>query len=115
MKVINVGLCEGRHEIPGVTEFIFGNSINPTDFDAMFKTAMRWAAEHCDIRTDYAVPINGMEDCMSYTSDVRVNLYVTGLTAATAAVIKVCALNGIGLTLKHYDRESGQYIDQFMF
>lgn len=42
-------------------------------------------------------------------------VYVTGLTPATVAIIKFCSLNGIKLTLKHFDRDSNSYIDDVVF
>ncbi|MFR5853196.1 MAG: hypothetical protein ACLUE8_01960 [Lachnospiraceae bacterium] len=37
MNEIIVGLCESRHPLP-VEEYIFPESVNPIDFDGMYKT-----------------------------------------------------------------------------
>jgi hypothetical protein len=42
-------------------------------------------------------------------------VYVTGLSAALAAVIRGCAYNGVPLTLMHYDRDTGEYAEQVIF
>lgn len=42
-------------------------------------------------------------------------VYVTGLTLVTAELIKVCALNGIKLTLMHYNSVTGEYVAQGIF
>ena len=116
-KVISVGLCKARHGMP-VSECVFPNTIeNPADYNFMHKTCVEWVSKHCDVHIhwDTAMPINGADQGSCYESDVRVNLYVTGLTAATAAFIKVCAMNGVGLSLMHYDPNTGAYNEQYMF
>ena len=88
-----VGLCASRHSMP-VSGYIFPETVDPMAFDAMEQTASAFI------------------DSMAGRDLV---VYVTGLTAATAAVIKVCALRGIGLTLMHYNRETGEYVPQKIF
>lgn len=39
-------------------------------------------------------------------------VYVTGLTVATTAVIRACYTLGIPLTLRHFDRNAGEYYSQ---
>lgn len=39
-------------------------------------------------------------------------VYVTGLTVATTAVIRACYTLGIPLTLRHFDRSTGEYFPQ---
>lgn len=39
-------------------------------------------------------------------------VYVTGLTVATAAVIRACYTLCIPLTLRHFDRSTGEYFPQ---
>ena len=91
MKV-EAGLFKGRHQLP-VKNFIFTGEVSPCDFKQMDEVAWCWL--------------------MRYTTPGDVlYLYVTGLTAATVAVIKACKLAGVGLVLMHYDRQSGQYVPQ---
>ena len=39
MNTEKFGLCLGRHNIPGVESYIFGNEIDPLDLDGMEKQA----------------------------------------------------------------------------
>lgn len=85
-----MALCEGRHEIPeAVDGAIFGNTIHPLDIKGMRKTA--------------AEKLNGVQ---------VLDLYVTGLTVALVEVMNYCHVNGVALTLWHFDRESGTYYAQ---
>ena len=86
---MNLGLCKGRHEIAGVTEYVFPQEVDPLDVDGLLAQA--------------SSAIHGAD---------FVNLYVTGLTVALVAVINACAIQQIPLTLWHYDRESGEYYPQ---
>lgn len=88
-----VGLCASRHPMP-VSGYIFPETVDPMAFDAMEKTASAF--------------VEGM-------AGKGLVVYVTGLTAATAAVIKVCALRGTSLTLMHYNRDTGEYVPQKIF
>lgn len=82
-------LCRGRHSTPA-SEAIFPAEVNPIDTDALY--GMAWDS----------IP----ED----TTDLVV--YVTGLTPAMLAVVKVCADRRISLVAMHYDRVSGEYYPQ---
>lgn len=83
------GLCKGRHSVP-VTDYIFPEEIDPTDFDGMTRMANAAIPDDAD----------------------AIDLYVTGLTAATLAVVSVCESRMIGLTAYHFDRETGDYLPQ---
>lgn len=85
-------LCAGRHMIPGDPPSIFPAVVDPTDVDGLYATA--------------AAAIPGDADA--------VMLYVTGLTVATLAVVKVCKDRGIPLTCLHFDKDSGSYFPQQM-
>lgn len=89
---IEAGLFKGRHELP-VKNYIFTGEISPVDFKHMDEVAVCWVMQH------------------TAPGDVLF-LYVTGLTAATVAVIKACKALGVGLVLMHFDRESGKYVPQ---
>ena len=111
-----VGLCAARHALP-VTEFIFPEVVNPTDFDGMEKTVEDFILQHVGLTVTERQALDQRygEDVPCYTGKRSLIVYVTGLTACTAAVIKACALNGVSLTLMHYDRESGEYLPQQIF
>ena len=86
-------LCDGRHEhreIRGLPA-IFGNVVDPFDFEGMSKTA--------------AMKLRGIKS---------LDLYVTGITPAVAVVLNVCMINLIPCCLWHYDRNTDSYVPQEM-
>jgi len=87
---MKIGLVKGRHEMP-VSEYVFEQLEDVLDFDGMYKHALE--------------TLRGVD---------HVDLYVTGLTAATAAVIRACYEYKCGLVLWHYDVASGEYKHQFI-
>lgn len=82
-------LCKGRHVTPADMA-VFENTLDPTDVDGLYSAA--WDA----------IP----EDCEA------LDIYVTGLTVAMLAVVKVCEQRQIDLTAWHYDRNADQYYPQ---
>ena len=114
---VTVGLCASRHAMP-VQEYIYPESVeDPTDFEWMDKIAEDFVLHHVGLTTvtRQALDQRWGEDVPCWAGERTLVVYVTGLTACTAAVIKACALNGVGLTLMHYDRESGEYLPQLIF
>lgn len=111
-----VGLCAARHAMP-VTEYIYPESVDPTDFSGMEKVAEDFVLQHVGLTVTERQALDQRygEDVPCWSGKRSLIVYVTGLTACTAAVIKVCALNGVNLTLMHYDRESGEYLPQRIF
>lgn len=83
-------LCEGRHEMP-CSDAIFGRIDDPTDIAALYRAAM--------------------DKVINYTSIV---VYVTGLSVALVAIINACHDRGINLCLRHFDRNTGKYYDQWV-
>ena len=92
IKNIKVGLVEGRHDLP-VSDFIYQEG------DITFPLDMKKLAQIADKRLSEAGAISSFEDRFNPTS---INLYVTGLTAATTAVIRVALVKGYLLTLYQY-------------
>lgn len=91
----NFGLCEGRHEIASVTEYVFGNTISdPTDTAGLEEKAFAFFMD------------NGVK------STECINIYVTGLTVALIAAINAAKEIGAIVTLYHFDRETGRYFEQ---
>lgn len=113
---VTVGLCASRHAMP-VTEFIFPEAVNPTDFDGMERIVEKFILHRVGLchAERKALDQAYNDDVVCYTGKRNLIVYVTGITAATAAVIKVCALNGVSLTLMHYDRATGKYLPQQIF
>lgn len=96
MKYI-FGLCESRHQIDKVNEYIFNSNFfkeenSIFDYDRMF-TQIDNMFKHI-------------------TKDDTIDLYVTGLTSALVAVINYCNYHYIQLTLYHYDKNTGDYCSQ---
>lgn len=111
-----VGLCASRHAMP-VNSYIYPESVDPTDFEWMDKIAEDFILHHVGLTVTERQALDQRygEDVSCWSGKRTLIVYVTGLTACTSAVIKACALNGVGLTLMHYDRESGEYLPQLIF
>lgn len=95
MEKLTIGLVEGRHDLP-VTEFIYQEG------DITFPLDMGHLAEIADKRLSQLGAI-------TYTS---LDVYVTGLTAATLALMRVAFVRGYLVTFRHFDRDSGSWIPQ---
>ena len=116
MEKIVCGLCTARHPLP-VAEYIYPGTVNPLDFDGLRVAAVKFILDRVGVESVYAQPINGNDytDTACFRGRRELVVYVTGLTAATAAVIAACAENGVHLTLMHFDRDSGDYKPQVIF
>lgn len=101
---LNMGLCEGRHEIPQVTDgYIFPSEVNPTDIYGLRITAWNNLYElytNKGLDFDVDMPV--------------LHLYVTGLTVALVEVINMCKKLDITLILYHYNRETNDYYPQYV-
>ena len=84
-----LGLCRGRHDIPGVEEYIFDTNVDPLDTKRLYQTAMT------------TVPERG-----------NLDLYVTGLSVALLAVVGACEDRLCTLRCWHYVRDTGSYYPQ---
>lgn len=93
---LSLGLIRGRHEMP-VDGYLFSYIPDVFDFEGMYEKVVQF-----------------LQDCYQANyengaASILVNLYVTGLTAATAAVIKACSDEAVSLNLYHYDRDADTY------
>ena len=79
-KVYIYGLCENRHRFP-VKEGIFPHTVEHINEVQLEDIAEKRIPLDCD----------------------RLAVYVSGLTIAMLAVVKVCARRGIKLTAYHYN------------
>ena len=119
-KMIKLGLTD-RHAgegMPEVDGFIFSSIIDDvTDVKAMYKMAADAILPMLDFKkvAKEALANADMGDQIVWESDKGIDLYVTGLTSLTAAVIKLAANNGIPLTLWHFDRATNTYFPQVIF
>lgn len=111
-----VGLCEGRHEMP-VDKYIFKSVLDVHDYEAINKTVMDFLVNEVGISLRNTCGINQSYGCDEpcFTGDKDLVVYVTGLTALTVAIVRACALNGVSLTLMHYDCISKEYVPQDVF
>ena len=102
---LNMGLCEGRHEIPQVTDgYIFPSEVNPIDLRQLNNIAVDRLMDICE--KEY----NDKKQIIE-----QLNLYVTGLTVALVEVINVCRKLDITLRLYHYNRETNDYYVQIVY
>ncbi len=95
MEKLTIGLVEGRHDLP-VTDYLFQEG------DITFPLDMKELAQIADKRLSEL-------GAVTYTS---LDLYVTGLTAATLAVMRVAFVRGYLVTFHHFDRNSGMWLAQ---
>lgn len=121
MEEIRVGLIRGRHALP-VDEYIFNEELNfPLDYKKLDETVMDFINENVGIRLTYGIGIDREPDYGELVCDLireglkKLTVYVTGLTPCTASLIKVCARNGVALTLMHYDPTTQTYSPQVIF
>lgn len=115
-KVI-IGSVKGRHAMP-VSEFIFNESIaDPTDVGAIRQHVENVLTKKIKlgVRTGAGLNQESYEDVLVRIGDKALTLYVTGLTIVTVEVVRFCAINGVSLTLMHFDSESGEYFDEVIF
>ena len=95
--LINVGLCAGRHDIEGITDYIFNEPIeNPNDFITLRQIANKKLEE------------------MWYDGNC-INIYVTGLSQALTIVLsEIYSLHQVTdekllIQVFHWDRETETY------
>lgn len=98
-KIIKLGLCKGRHEIPEISNYIFEMEVNPLDIEGLESQALEIIMKYFPY----------------YLHEGKLELYVTGLTVALISVLNVCKKNGIEVTLFHFNRESGNYYQQQVY
>lgn len=101
-KNIKLGLIEGRHDLP-VSDFIFQEG------DITFPLEMGKLAQIADKRLSEFGAVSSFEDRFNPS---QIDVFVTGLTAATTAVIRVALMKGYLLTLHHFDRDSQTWLPQ---
>ena len=90
-----VALCAGRHKIPQAKDgYIFENIPDPTN-TLILQAQAQSALKEFHVR--------------------YVDLYVTGLTQALVATINAAKVEGISLTLYHYNKDTGEYFAQPVF
>lgn len=118
MNNITVGLIKGRHEMP-VDGYIFAGAIADVhDYSAIRRHVETWIAENVGIvRRNFCIGLNQADsnDVECFCGENSLTVYVTGLTSVTAEVIRCCAINGVSLTLMHFNSATGEYEKQCIF
>ena len=115
MTKLKLGTINGRHELPVdgcILEEITSFSIDKIEEEVkgklleLFPTAegRSYSPANAMDYTDIVVAFRG-----------HLDLFVTGYTPVTTAVIKYCHQLGISLNLYHFDRDSGEYVRQEIF
>lgn len=118
---LKLGLCAGRHEIPGISEYIFSEIpdevVNrPYLMDtAAQKSLLSILRSHGYYVTDDEGEDEGEDEtCVvkeAYT-DISLDIFVTGLTVALIAALNVCRREEIPVTLWHWDKDANNYFSQ---
>lgn len=95
--MVKVGLINNRHPMP-VQNYIFEKEIeNVFDFESIKNEIKEFILESV------------------YSGKNELVCYITGLSSVTAALVQVCAVYGVELTLMHYDRDTDEYVPQVIF
>lgn len=112
---VRVGLIKGRHEMP-VNEYIFDEIEDVLDFNKMNETIYSFLENRVGISIVTSTGINQIDysDVTCLKGNKKLIVYCTGLTAAVAQLIKLCMLNGISLSLMHYNRDNDDYVEQII-
>lgn len=111
-----VGLIKGRHDLP-VPDYIFDSIEDVLDFQSIRNSIADFLNKEAGIKTVDGSAINQFD----YTTvqilhgSNELVVYITGLTPVVAELIRQCALNGVSLTLMHYNREANAYVPQNIF
>lgn len=98
-KTYKLGLCDNRHEIKDVTTCIFAEGSIAFPIDP--KTLRNQVVDRFN-----ELGITDHDDLI---------IYVTGLTPALTAVIRIAFKHSMTLTLMHYDKDSKSYIEDVLF
>ena len=119
VTILNVALCQGRHEIPQATDgYIFDEITDVKDLKAMRDTMLNF---HLNNRVCQFNQCNDCLSCEEYWGcggmnsafyHMHLNIYVTGLTVALIEALTYCACHSISVTLYHFDRDTNDYFAQ---
>lgn len=115
-NIVRVGLIKDRHTMP-VKEYIFDRVPNVFDYEYMTNIVNSFLRNRMDIEVTDGIALNqcNLENVPIIKGKKKLVVYVTGLTSATAEVIKWCAKHGVSLTLMHFDYSTGGYRSQVIF
>ena len=104
---IKVGLIADRHKMP-VNDYIFNNEVyDMFNYTFIDSTVSEFILNKIGISVD--------SETNEHIADKDLVVYITGLTSATASVIKMCSIYKVNLTLMHYNIQTGSYERQVIF
>ena len=110
-----VGLIKGRHDLPVDDYIIDYDIVDPyEEYGKIKETINDFLVDTVGITTKHGCAINqaSCEDVTCYSGKKELVVYITGLTIATSELVKQCMLNGVHLTLMHYNAKNGEYFEQ---
>ena len=116
-KVIKVGTIEGRHDMP-VDMFIINEVIDPMDFkkiNHMINDRMKEIFEPFIVsKSGVAINASTWDESMVFEApDIRVEVFVTGFTPVTIAIIQWMNRNGIDFVPMHWNRDTNTFVPQW--
>ena len=135
-KILKLGVCEGRHDMPSGVNFIFSELSseeikNPLLLQGKVVERLHeviaqnglsevttWLlpSEHLasSVPSDYLDVYGSYPSIHSSEGAVEIQLYATGLTVALLAILQAIKLVAYcnKLTVMHFDRDSGEYYEQ---
>lgn len=114
-KIIRVGVCKGRHEMP-CSDYVFDKIEDPTNIEylrAIAKAYFQMLWECCPHQKCYYSD----EWCMDHyvtKIDAVIEIYVTGLTVAVIETVRAALyyFSGYDVVLMHYDSKTNTYYPQ---
>lgn len=117
MKTITTGLIKGRHQMPVDTYIFEGDIQNVHDYEKISAKILEFLEDEVSIGIYTGQALNSYDytDIQCLRGNKKLEVYVTGLTPVTAELIKLCALNGISLTLFNFNSATGKYERQVIF
>ena len=113
-----VGLIKGRHDLPVEDYIINYNIIDPyEEYEKIKESINNFLIEKIGIAIKNGCAINqaSYSDVPCYQGSEALVVYVTGLTIVTSELVKQCMLNGVRLTLMHYNAKTGEYFAQAIY
>lgn len=114
-RIIKIGTVAGRHEMP-VDGYILDKVENPSDIEGIRKDVNVALMETLGgfVKSGWGIPVNGYDDaCIWHAPDIKVQLFVTGLTVVTVAALSFLVRNGFSVDVMNYNRETEEYAPMY--
>lgn len=109
--IVEYGLIKDRHEMP-VKDFIFEDPTIPNtlmfNYDKLNRMIREWIVIHVPFIDDPTKPGKKI-------GGVTLQVYITGLTCCTTALVKVCNEMRVNLRLRHFNYDGKRYHTQIIW